>query len=136
MMLHKIVLQEKKDYIRLEITGTGIPANEKYDAANVLARVADICNVKQIHRVLVISKMTGNLSPLAAYSIADLPEEYGWSRSFKLAIVDLNEEYRKGNTFIETVAVNRGYDVKVFENEKDAKDWLLVKNETCLEETE
>jgi hypothetical protein len=52
-------------------------------------------------------------------------EEFGWSRRFKLAIVDVNEDSRKDNLFTETVAVNRGYNVKIFDNENDAKEWLL-----------
>jgi hypothetical protein len=70
--------------------------------------------------ILAIFKLSGRLPVMPAYEIASSPEEFGWSRKFKLAIVDVNNESRQDNLFAETVAVNRGYNVKIFDNEKDA----------------
>ena len=77
-------------------------------------------------RILVISRATGRIPTLEGYEVAGHSEEFGWSRDYKLALVDLNEESLQDNLFAETVAVNRGFNVKVFDNVKEAEIWLLV----------
>jgi hypothetical protein len=58
--------------------------------------------------VLVISEITGTLDTGTARDIAGSPENFGWSRSFKLAIVFRDEERFTSGQFSETMAVNRG----------------------------
>ena len=67
---------------------------------------------------------------MASYDIVDRAEEFGWSKRFRLALVDCNEASRKDNLFTETVAVNRFYSLLVFDNEQDAKGWLLSGRDT------
>ena len=124
-MPYNVILREEQDHIRVEVSGDRNRGKEVDDAISVWSQVAQICHEKNVYRILAISKLTGRLPILAAFEIAKSPEEFGWSRSFKLAFVDLNEESRQVNLFAETVAVNRGYWIKVFDNELDAKVWML-----------
>jgi hypothetical protein len=115
----------KQDHIRVEVIGHRSKGKEFEDAVRVWSQEADVCREKEINRVLAISKVTGQLPTIAAYDIAEPPGSFGWSQRFKFAYVDLNEESRNENVFSETVAINRGYNVKLFDNEQDAKEWLL-----------
>jgi hypothetical protein len=124
-MTYKVNIEEQQNYIRVEVSGKRIPGKETDDAIRVWASVAETCRKKNITRILAINNIPGRLPALAAYSLAESPEEFGWSRHFKLTVVDVNEDSRKDNLFTETVAVNRGYNVKIFDNENDAKEWLL-----------
>ncbi len=53
---------------------------------------------------------------MAAYDMANFPDKHGWSRKLRLAVVALGTSWRS-NLFAETVAGNRGYTIKIFDNE-------------------
>ena len=75
---------------------------------------------------MAISKLTGSLTTMGAFNMAKQPDVFGWARILKFAFVNLSEESKEAILLAETVAVNRGYKLtKVFDNEKDAKEWLL-----------
>ena len=124
-MPYKIKIQEKSDYLRIEISGDRSPGQEASEAIEFWSQVAKLCREKNIDNVLTISTLTGRLPTLQAFEIAQSPESFGWDWRFKVAFVDLNEESRQDNLFTETVAVNRGYRAKIFDNEDDAKTWLF-----------
>ena len=123
-MPYKVNIEEKEDHIRVVISGEWTKGNEAEEVISAWSQVVEICHMKNINNILAIGKVTGLLSPIAAYNIAKYPGDHGWSRKFKLAVVALGESW-KSNLFAETVADNRGYTLKVFDNEQDAKTWLL-----------
>ena len=126
-MPYDFTIQDEQDYISVKVSGERTPGNEEVDAIDVWSNVAAACKEKQINRILVISSVTGRLPARAAHGIAYDPEKFGWSRRFKLAGVDLHEPSRQDCLFGEDVAVSAGYKVRVFDNEQDAKVWLLEK---------
>ena len=124
-MSYNVTFKENVDHLRVEISGTRTRGREVDDAIKVWSHVAEIGKAKNITHILAIIKITGFMPKIASYNIGDLAEKYGWSRSLKLAVVTKDEYSRKANLFTETVAVNRGFDVKIFDNEQDAETWLL-----------
>lgn len=124
-MPYELGIQEKENYIRVEVFGERIPGHEVEDAIGVWSHVAEVCNAKQMDRVLSIYNVTGSLPARAAHAIAYDPRKFGWSKRFKVALVDLNEESRQDMFFVEDVAVSSGYRVRVFDNEQEAEAWLL-----------
>lgn len=124
-MALEVSIQECKDHIRVEVSGERTSGNEKEDAINLWTQVVEVCRKSEVKKILVISTLTGRVPAVKTYDIAGNPEAFGWSREYKLALVDLDENSRQHNLFAEDVAVNRGFHVKVFDNEEDAKDWLL-----------
>jgi len=124
-MPYEVRIREFEDYIKVEASGKRTPGNEEKDALSVWSRVAEVCRAKQIDRILGIYNITGRLPTPAAHAIAYNPARFGWSRRFKLALVDLNEESRQDVLYVEDVAVSSGYKVRVFDNEQEAKAWLL-----------
>jgi hypothetical protein len=117
--------EEKDDFLKVEITGTRTRRNELVDAIEVLSNVNEIGKAKNINKILLILRITGPLPSMVSYDIGNKAEELGWSRMFSVAAVTMDEYSMKSYLFIETVAVNRGYNVKIFDNEQDAKIWLL-----------
>ena len=113
------------DYIRADVTGTRIPGQAVADADVVGEELVRLCRETGIKKVLLVIELTGRLSSVDAYEIVSSSEEYGWSREFKLAFVNLNADSLEDSYFTETVAVNRAYSMNVFDNEDEAKDWLL-----------
>lgn len=124
-MPYKFCIEEQEGYIRVEVSGERVPGSEEEDAIRVWSCVAEVCEAKKIDRVLGIYKVTGRLPATAAHAIAFDPARFGWSRRFKLALVNLNEESRLDTLFLEDVAVSSGYQIRVFDNEEEARAWLL-----------
>lgn len=124
-MPYETTTEVLEDYVRAEISGDRIPGREVDDAIQSGREMSAVCRDNSATKLLVIFKMTGRLGPTESYEIYSNPGDFGWSRDVKVAVVDENPESQKDSAFSETVAVNRAYDMRVFSNEIEAKDWLL-----------
>lgn len=124
-MPYQVHIETQGDHIRVNVSGTRIPGHEVADSVNTWKQVADVCRDTGIEKILAVFLLEGRLSPIDAYDIAARADEFGWSHAFKMAVVDLNKETLEDNLFAETVAVNRAYQIMVFDNEAEATDWLL-----------
>ena len=106
------------------VTATGTRSLE-----TVLAMSKDIlkvCVEKRVKKVLMdVRAMEGRLSTLDAYEIPDkhFPKMRDRSVITHLAIIDL-KEYEGSYRFFETVAVNRGFMVRIFSDVDKALEWL------------
>jgi hypothetical protein len=125
VMSYEVSIQEQEDYIRVEITGKRAPGSEVEDAVAVWSYVAEVCQAKEKDRILGIYDVTGRLPTRAAHAIAYDPARFGWSKRFKLALVNMHEESRQDVLFVEDVAVSSGYQVRIFDDEQEAEAWLL-----------
>jgi len=124
-MAYQADIQTSRDHIRVEVSGRRAPGRTVIDAYDVGQRIVEECRKAAIEKVLLVSQLTGHIPALEAYEMITGLEDIGWSRSTKLAFVDMNSESHEESLFTETVAVNRAYFMKVFDNEEDARDWLL-----------
>jgi hypothetical protein len=124
-MPYDATIQTFDDYIRADVTGTRVPGQVVADADVVGEELVSLCRETGIKKVLLVIELTGRLSAVDAYEIVSSSEQYGWSREFRLAFVNLNAESLEDSYFTETVAVNRAYSMNVFDNEEEAKAWLL-----------
>ena len=121
----EINIREFKDYIRVDVSGTRTRGKEMEEALELMKRIVEVCRASGIYRVLSVSRVSGQIPTLDAYQIVRMPQKFGWDKNYKLAVVDMNEESRQVTLFTEDVAVNRGFNSKVFDNEEEAKKWLL-----------
>jgi len=124
-MPYQVHIETQGDRVRVNVSGTLAPGHEVEDSVRAWRQVADACRDTGIEKILTVFELEGHLSPIDAYDIVARTEEFGWSHAFKMAVVDLNKETLEDNLFAETVAVNRAYQIMVFDNEADARDWLL-----------
>jgi len=117
-----ISLSEDRLYAEVVTSGTA-------DSVGSLAMVKAISTTlgeTNIKRVLIDHRKISNVSGgiVDVYNRPKAFEEMGVFHSIKVAEV-VNAEHRRFFDFLETVCVNRGYDFSIFEDEKDALEWLL-----------
>ena len=124
-MPYDVTIQPFDDHIRACVSGTRVPGQAVANADLVGKNLVELCREKRINKVLLVLDLSGRLSAVDAYEIVSSSEQYGWSREIKLAFVDLNSESLEDSYFTETVAVNRAFPMRVFDNEEDALHWLL-----------
>ena len=119
---YRLIVEKDRDILHIRAMGT-----RTYDS--LMAIVADVmasCREQDTHKVLVdVREMKGMLSTWQALKLVTT----GFSTLrdvrilHKAAIVDLAEN-RERYRFLETVANNRGYNLRVFENTDEAIEWL------------
>jgi hypothetical protein len=117
--------EEFSDYLRVDVTGNWSTGKETKEGKELWTQAANHCNKINIYRVLAVIDIPGSLPVMAAYDIASDPDGLGFTRAVKVAVVYTYEERYKSNQFTENVAVNRGWAVKVFRDEREAKLWLF-----------
>ena len=118
-MHHKL----KEDYLHVTVTGN----IDSTDVANLpleFRKVSELCDKHECKRVFFDAK--SNVEELGTFdlfysgtSIANMPNIY----ELKIAVFVRPEQIR-GN-FFETVAVNRGANLRVFTDQQEAFSWLL-----------
>jgi hypothetical protein len=126
-MPYNFIIQKKENYIRIEMSGTRIRGKELEDLIPVFSKGVELSRIEGMNRILIISRLIGPVHTMEAFDLIEFAEKSGWGRNFRIANVDMNEESRQSHLFAETVAVNRGYAYKVFDNEEQAIEWLLGK---------
>jgi hypothetical protein len=124
-MPYDLCIEEKDNYIRVEASGNRVPGRLAEDAIQLWAKVSEHCRVKNISNILAIYNISGNIPSQVIIDVTRNPESFGWNKSLKLALVDLNEDSRKGNYLTEAIAARRGYAFRVFDNEEEARAWLI-----------
>lgn len=113
------------NHIRIEVSGRRTPGLVAADSAAVMRRTIELFNETGITNCLCILRLEGPLSALDAFEIVTTSEDIGWQRNYRVAFVELNAEALEDTRFTEIVAGNRAFPVRVFDNEADAREWLL-----------
>jgi hypothetical protein len=113
-----------EDYIKADVSGPWIPGQEAEDAWQVIRVLGQYCRDQGINKTLVLWNIPGRLPTLSAYEQAIQLEVQGWDKKTKTAIVHMSEERLNDALFFETVAVNRGFKIKLFSDENVALAWL------------
>jgi len=124
-MPYKADIQAKQDHVRVEVSGDREAGDAVADADQVGRQILEQCQAAGLNCVLLVARLTGHASAIDIFEIVTGSEKYGWNHDIKLAFVDLNAESIDDVRFMETVAFNRAYRVRVFDNEVDASQWLL-----------
>ncbi len=124
-MCYDYKIETKQEYLMVIVNGQRRRGHETRDSGEYLKALGDVMKSNGIYKALIVLHVTGRLPATAAYNIVHHPSEFGLSRKIKVAVVDAVEESRLDILFAEEVATNRGYRLKVFEFESDAKKWLL-----------
>ena len=122
---YDVKIETQDSFISVHISGTRLPGSAVEDSVGLWGQVADACRDHGVEKILAVFEVEGRLSPIDAYDIVARTGEFGWSHAFKMAVVDLNKDTLEDNLFAETVAVNRAYQIMVFDNAVDAEEWLL-----------
>jgi hypothetical protein len=123
-MDHEIEMVERDGFVTAVFTGVRTP-DSLVEAAS---RTTAFCNQQHISRLLIdVRGMSGALDTLETFEFAghELPRREAVRRLLRSAILDRPENIERIR-FFETVAVNRGLNVKIFADEDKAIEWLLA----------
>ena len=109
---------EKDKYLLVEASGCRTP--EAMEQAQ--RELGDYCKRNPHPSVLVDARaLTGNLTTMEIFDMGARLESLGWLRSQRFAIVVSPEH---ADPFAETVAVNRGFILRLFTDYQEAEAWL------------
>jgi len=128
-MPYSTTIESRDSYIFVHVSGQRQRGSEADDSLQIWKQVASLCREKNTRGLLTVLDIGGRLPASAAYQIVTTLESIGVPRQLVVALVDLNAESLQDNLFSETVALNRGYRVRVFGDEQEALQWLLEKIE-------
>lgn len=92
----------------------------------VWTEVVRTCEKSNCYRVFGLANTTIPMEAMDAYDHGRLFRDLGVDSRFRIAWVEQNPEAVDIVSFIETVLFNRGLPGKLFDNERDALDWLLA----------
>jgi hypothetical protein len=123
-MNYELKIIEKVGFAAAILRGVRTPETLLAAAAQATA----FCDERNISRILIdLRGMSGGLDTLETYDVAgrELPRQKAVRRVLRSAILDRPENIERIR-FFETVAVNRGLNVRVFADEAPAIEWLLA----------
>jgi hypothetical protein len=125
-MRYSFTVHRTQDYLHVKVSGINCPDT----VLGYMAEVRDACVRESCSRVLIEENLEGpSLSTAAVYGVVSRGSQNAAALVMKIAFVDVNPNHDPGlMKFAETVAVNRGVEVRVFKNVTAAEQWL--KSET------
>lgn len=112
-------LQKKDRYYEFILEG-------EFNAENVnrqITQIAEICKKDRVNKIMaILTELSGVISTVDRYSIGKHGASY--YLGVKVAVV-LREDHMKDDLLGETVARNRGLNVKDFTSREKAEKWLI-----------
>ncbi|NNK75568.1 MAG: hypothetical protein HKP42_05835 [Maribacter sp.] len=114
-----------KDFLRVEFKGKRTPGEELEEGIAAWKQVADIARSTSLNRIMVVSRVKGRLPVESAFNITQSLDIIGWQVDFIIAGVVPDKIAFTNLSIFETIMQNLGYEGKIFEQEGDAKKWLL-----------
>jgi len=88
------------------------------------SRVTHLCFEHNVRRVLSISDVVGVASSSAALRIYSHPEDFGWDRSIRMAIVRADARTRRIIGMAVEVSKRNGWPFELFASELEGLEWL------------
>ena len=122
-MKARLTYRAEDGYLHVKVRGQNTAEN----VGAYLAEVRTACVERSYKAVLIEENLDGpGLPLLKVFELASKGSEDVWRLSLKIAFVDVNPEHDPDNVrFAETVALNRGVNVKVFFDVEQARQWLV-----------
>ncbi|NND79181.1 MAG: hypothetical protein HKN53_04725 [Maribacter sp.] len=114
-----------KDFLRVEFKGKRTPGEELEEGIAAWKQVADMARNTNLNRIMVVSRVKGRLPAESAFNITQSLDIIGWQVDFIIAGVVPDKIAFTNLSIFETIMQNLGYEGKIFEQEGDAKKWLL-----------
>ena len=122
-MKPEVTLLAENGYLHAKVRGLNTAEN----VTAYLAQVREACVERGCKAVLIEENLDGPGLPLVkVFEVASKGSENAWRLSLKIAFVDVNPKHDPDTLrFAETVAVNRGVNLKVFASVEQARRWLV-----------
>lgn len=123
-MPYSLTVEPKTNYLRVSVQGTNTPEN----VMNYLAEVRAKCLELNFTSVLIEENLQGpGLNIVDIFEVVNKASTRTYSLPLHIAYIDVNPDHEKRRMdFAESVAVNRGVDVKIFSSIAEAEKWLTA----------
>lgn len=123
-MAYDLEYQVDGDILCVYATGDRDTDSPGAAAQDAWTRIAQQCGETGLSRVLIISHVTGRYPTLDTYETMSTLDRYGISRHWKIAYVNADPTCREDLMFMMAVADNKGFSVRLFDDEARARKWL------------
>jgi hypothetical protein len=119
---YQLTLDKKPGYWHFRVAGPNTPETVR----SYLADIYYACAQGDCSAILVEENLQGRgLGLFDIFEVVTEGSEKTWPYIRRIAFVDVNPEHSNHDMkFAETVAVNRGVNVHMFRNVRDAEEWL------------
>lgn len=123
-MSNNLEVFENDGFVTAKLTGVRRPETLLAAATETTAYCREM---GVLHLLIDIREMTGGLDTIETFEVAGhgIPSQTNARRLIRSAILDHPENLERIR-FFETVAINRGFVVKIFDDEEKAVRWLSV----------
>lgn len=125
-MAYKLNFQDENGILLVLISGEREKEELVNRAKETWRKIARMGNEKGYGKLLIVSSATGSYPVLDAFLINSSLDECGVQRVWKIAFVNLDQASFPDVKFAEMIAVNRGFDLAVFDSEESARRWLMA----------
>ena len=127
-MAYELTFTDKHDFVHFRVTGDNSPQTVRSYFKDVLAH----CVQRGYSAALVEENLQGpSLSLVDIYTLASEAAERARSVIRRLAYVDVNPEHLGEKIrFAETVSVNRGANIRIFDTVSAADEWIRQTSES------
>jgi hypothetical protein len=121
-MAYDMKVIREDNYLHVVVTGDNTPA----DVAGYLDRIRGVCAEHGLSKVLIEENLTGPpFETVDVYDVVSVASEGVAPAIRYIAFVDTNPQHAfAAMEFAETVAVNRGVNVRVFRDVPSATEWI------------
>ncbi|HXY70825.1 MAG TPA: hypothetical protein VEH62_15390 [Gemmatimonadales bacterium] len=121
-MAYDLRLEFRGDYLVASVSGDNTPQ----DVREYLAEIRAACETRGCSRVLVEENLSGpSLGTMDIYGIAEGAGRNAAGAITRIAYLDVNPEHAtRDMEFAANVAANRGLNVRVFTDRREAAEWL------------
>jgi hypothetical protein len=116
----EFTIQADGEFLRVRVSGRETNTPPSHLCAAIL-RESDKLERK---RILIELDQKTALSPSSQYALISRLPEIGFTHSHRIAMVHRTDAMQKANEFIDTVAGNRGLQVRNFPSVETAAVWL------------
>ena len=120
MKKYSLNIKERKSYLYASVSG-----KDSMDVSIAYWKeIIDACKRLDYHKVLIEEDLKGSPEKVDYFEFGTFMSNIVRGLHMKIAFVDRHTNHTPDNLFCETVAVNRGVNVKVCKNIEEAEDWL------------
>jgi len=124
-LAYKLNFQDENGILLVLISGEREKEELVNSAKEAWREIARMGSKKGHRKLLIVSSATGSYPVLDAFLINSCLDEYGVQRVWKIAFVNLDQASFPEVKFAEMIAINRGFDLAVFDSEESARRWLM-----------
>jgi hypothetical protein len=128
-MTYQFTIEREPGYLHAKVAGENSPDSVRRSFADVRRA----CETHACPNILVEEHLAGpSLHPLEIFRLVEEGSRDVWPVVHRFAYVDTNPEHNAARMqFAETVAVNRGVNIRRFDSVDDARAWLNAQIESA-----